>query len=427
MNPIGFTVRSSVSRRMVLCGFGILWGISGLLVGESAQARTPVVFFPGYGPTKLVATVQNQTVAPGCPASGTFEYWFGTDQLGDFSAVCAEKLMTLVYNRQPNLPMYKRFSEQPGVTVAIKNYGRIDSIGPGYEVFFDFLVIEGYTPNQDIRVAGYDWRLTPDIGDFLERTIDLVEQTYSDNGNMPVHLVAHSNGPLYAHYLLTHTTQAWKNKYIHGFTPIAGNWPGQGIFYALFLFAGVSIDGTFPADIESAKTAALMFQSHPATYMTASDPAVFKNQEVVLQAGSVAYTPQHWRKLFRDAGMSLAEELGSYYIGFDRFEQPAYFPNVDVYAEKGSGLETWVGLGLPNLAVGQLIDFSSTQFFILPGDGNQEDITNNSILAWQKMDCFHFELNDNPGVSHMELPSNPDVLDRLLTNLQRPRSVCRSH
>src|SRR5690349_1444269 len=51
-------------------------------------------------------------------------------------------------------------------------------------------------------------------------------------------------------------------------------------------------------------------------------------------------------------------------------------PDVDVYAEKGSGLDTLVGIGLPNLTIGQLIDFS-TQFFFQPGDGNQEDITNN--------------------------------------------------
>ena len=43
--------------------------------------------------------------------------------------------------------------------------------------------------------------------------------------------------------------------------------------------------------------------------------------------------------------MTLAEELGPYYIGFVRFQQPAFFPNVDVYAEKGLGLETLVGVG----------------------------------------------------------------------------------
>jgi lecithin-cholesterol acyltransferase len=32
--------------------------------------------------------------------------------------------------------------------------------------------------------------------------------------------------------------QAWKDKHIHGFTPLAGNWPGQGLLYAVF-FTGL--------------------------------------------------------------------------------------------------------------------------------------------------------------------------------------------
>jgi lecithin-cholesterol acyltransferase len=168
-----------------------------------------------------------------------------------------------------------------------------------------------------------------------------------------------------------------------------------------------------------------MYQSHPSTYMSVVDPAVFKDAEVVIQGGSVAYTPQHYRKLFRDAGLVLAEELGPYYIGFVRFRQPPFFPNVDVYAEIGSGLDTLVGLGLPDLSVGQLMT-SSTQFFLRPGDSNQEGITNDSIRqVWDKMRCFRFEFTDNPGIGHMELPSNAGVLGRLLTNLQLPRSVCR--
>jgi lecithin-cholesterol acyltransferase len=66
-----------------------------------------------------------------------------------------------------------------------------------------------------------------------------------------------------------------------------------------------------------------------------------------------------------------------------------------------------------------------TQFFIRPGDGNQEDITNDSIQVWAKMTCFRFELTDNPGVYHFVLPFDPGVLGRLVTNLLRQRSVCR--
>ena len=175
-------------------------------------------------------------------------------------------------------------------------------------------------------MAGYDWRLTPDMGGFLQRTIGLIEHTYAVNGNTPVHLLAHSNGPLYTQYLLTHTSQAWKNKLIHGFTPIAGNFPGAGLLYS-FLFTGFNInDASSPADTASAKISALMFQSHPATYMSASDPTVFKDQEVVIQAGSAIYTHSTIADSFRDAGMRLAEELGNYYIGFVKFQQPPFFP-----------------------------------------------------------------------------------------------------
>ena len=79
-----------------------------------------------------------------------------------------------------------------------------------------------------------------------------------------------------------------------------------------------------------------------------------------------------------------------------------------------------VGIGLPDLTVGQLLD-DSTKFFFLPGDGGQEYITNDSVVAWENMDCFRFELNDNPGVDHVGLATNPGVVGRLLTNLQRPR------
>ena len=214
-------------KKLLSWGFSIFLVAIALLATGIAQPKTPVVLFPGWHAVRLQLTVQNQMVAPECPESGTFEGRLFCDQPSDFSQVCRDKLMTLRYNRQPFVPMSARFSEQPGVTVTIKDYGMTES-NPLYEDFYVFLEANGYTRNLNIRVAGYDARLTPDMGGFLERTVELIEQTYEDNGNTPVHLVGHSNGPLYAQYLLTHTSQAWKDKYIHGFTPIAGNWPGQG-------------------------------------------------------------------------------------------------------------------------------------------------------------------------------------------------------
>lgn len=217
----------------VLATLVILAGCQAVGSGSttSEAPRTPVVLFPAFHLTKLQVTVHDQVVAPECPRSGSFEDWFRNDHpSATFNQVCQDKLLTLRYSANPATPMPGRFSNQQGVTVEIKNYGTTDS-APFYEPLYKTLESTGYRRNRDIRVAGYDARLTPDIGEFLQRTQKLIEDTYRDNGNRPVHLIGHSNGPLYAHYLLTHITRAWRAKYIHGLTALAGNFPGQGLLY----------------------------------------------------------------------------------------------------------------------------------------------------------------------------------------------------
>ncbi len=277
----------------------------------------------------------------------------------------------------------------------------------------------------NIRVAGYDFRLTPDMGRFLERTIELIEETYRENGNTPVHLVAHSNGPVYAQYLLTHTSQRWKNKHIHGFTSIAGNFPGGGWLHTV-LFTGANIaTASLPTDAAQAATSAAMYASHPSTYITASDPDYFGEQEVIIRIGpdGKMYTPQDALELYHDAGLTLSERIAPYYFGLVRF-LPPHYPNVDVYAEIGSGIPTLVGLQVSDLSVGQLMT-DIEDWIMRDGDGSDEDISNESVTAWETMPCYHFEFHDNPGIDHMSLAMNcPDVWGRLLAHLQQPRSEC---
>jgi len=399
---------------------------SGAVRPRGDGARTPVVLFPAFHLTKLLVTVRNQSVAPECPRSGTFEDWFLNDHPSTtFDQVCRDELMTLRYDDNPSKPMRLRFSDNRGVTVEVLDYGKTES-APSYEPMYEALESAGYVRDRDIRVAGYDARLTPDMAGFLQRTKRLIEDTYRDNGKRPVHLVGHSNGPLYAQYLLTHTTRAWRDKYIHGFTPIAGNFPGQGVLYPIF-FTGLNVqDFTFPTTDENAESSARMYLTAPSSYMSAADPRIFDAREVVVEdAGSGrAYTPSDYGSLFTDAGLPWAKDIADYYIGFVEFADPSSFPDVDVYAEKGSGIETIVGAVLADLSVGQVLDPSTAQFFTRDGDVNQEDITNDAVLAWQAMPCFHFSLTDNPGVDHFALPSDPNVLGRLLADLALPRSHC---
>ena len=390
----------------------------------SSSGLTPIVLFPAWHFTRLQVTVNHQRTDPDCPSSGTFEDLVFFDPGPAFSQVCRDELLTLRYDAKAHKPMRLRFSEQPGVTVRIADYGRTES-APAYEDMYQALEAAGYTRNVNIRVAGYDARLTPDMAGFLGRSKRLIQETYRQNGNRPVHVVGHSNGPIYIQYLLTHTTAAWKAKYIHGFTPLAGNFPGQGLGYAL-MFVGVNIsDLLFPATPENAVSSARMFLSHPSTFITASDPKVFGDQEIVIrdQSTGTDYTPEDYPALFEDAGIPWAIPIADKYIGGVPFADEAHFPNVDVYAEKGSGLETLVGLGLTDLTIGQQV-IGTTEFLVRDGDINQEDLTNDAVNAWAAMDCWHFSLTDNPGVNHFELPANAAVLARLITNANAPRSDC---
>lgn len=391
----------------------------------SGAGVAPIVLFPAYHFTRLRVTVRNQRTDPACPSSGSFEDWFLGPQTSAFSPVCRDELITLRYTDDHRLPMPLRFREQPGVRVSIIDYGSTAS-APFYEPMYAALEKAGYVRDRSIRVAGYDARLTPDMAGFLERTKRLVEQTSRANGGRPVHLVGHSNGPIYAQYLLTHTSDAWKRRYVHGFTPLAGNFPGQGLLYAT-VFLGLNLDDlTLPATPEKALAAARMMQTAPSTWLSAADPSVFGRQEVVVKDTTTgrSYTPADWPRLLRDAGLGRLAPIARYYIGFVRFTDPRHFPDVDVAAEKGSGLETLVGVSLDGLATGQLLS-PTAELITRDGDINQEDLTNDAVAVWAGMRCHRFSLTDNPGVDHFSLPSNPDVLARLVATAAAPRSRCR--
>ena len=420
------------SRRLTVTVVAVAVGVAAALLpapvagadDDPAGGRTPIVLFPAWHFTRLAVTVHDQRVDPKCPRSGTFEDLVNFDPGPRFSQICRDELLTLRYDADQAKPMPLRFSEQPGVTVRIADYGKTAS-APAYEPMYAALEAAGYRRDRDVRVAGYDARLTPDMAGFLERSKQLIEATYRENGRRPVHLVGHSNGPIYVQYLLTHTSQDWKEKYIHGFTPLAGNFPGQGLGYAL-MFVGINIsDLTFPVTPENGLSSARMFLSHPSTFITASDPRIFGDREIVIrdQSTGVDYTPKDYRALLDDAGLSWVKPIANFYIGGVPFADRAHFPNVDVYAEKGSGIETLVGLGLANLEVGQLVT-SSTELLTRDGDINQEDLTNDAVRAWSRMECHHFSLTDNPGVNHFELPADAAVLARLVANAAAPRSHC---
>ena len=390
--------------------------------GGDGHAVNPVVLFLAYTYTRLQVDVAGQRTDAACPASGRFEISAGDTTPSGFGSICRDELITLRYHADPGLPFARRFSEQPDVTTSIPDYGSVRS-APFYQPLYTALEHAGYVRDRSIRVAGYDFRLTPDQGGFLQRTIRLVEETSRANGGRPVHLVGHSNGPIYIQYLLTHVPDSWKRRYVHGFTPLAGNFPGQGVLYPV-LFTGLDLsDFSFPTTVAKATSSANLLRTAPSTYLSAADPTVFGRREVVVVDTSTgrSYTPADWPRLLADAGEPTLAEIAAHYIGSVPFADRAHFPGVDVHAEKGSGIETVVGAKVAHLRPGQVVD-PTRDLLVRDGDVNQEDLTNEAVSVWAADGRHQFSLTDNPGVNHFQLPSDPGVLARLVAAAAAPPS-----
>jgi lecithin-cholesterol acyltransferase len=98
----------------------------------ASSGLTPIVLFPAWHFTRLQVIVKNQRTDSNCPMSGMFEDLVFLDPGPAFSQVCRDELLTLRYDARSHQPMRLRFSEQPGVTVRIADYGRTES-APFYE------------------------------------------------------------------------------------------------------------------------------------------------------------------------------------------------------------------------------------------------------------------------------------------------------
>lgn len=52
-----------------------------LILWDACSVRHPVVFFPGFGTSRLRVEVEQQELEPDCPGSGSFHVAFGNPTL----------------------------------------------------------------------------------------------------------------------------------------------------------------------------------------------------------------------------------------------------------------------------------------------------------------------------------------------------------
>lgn len=273
----------------------------------------PVILLPGIGGSALDAKLNKQdSPAWYCfKRLDWFRIWFATQEL--FVQTCWMDNLALSYDHHN-----KTYNNTYGVDMRPTDFGGLQGVEYldyklGIPIIFTSiyaslvksLVAVGYVRGKNIRGAPFDWRLpaaTLDERGWYDQLQKLIEETYTTNGNKPVHIVSHSLGCPTALYFLNKMPQSWLDKYIKSFVPIAGPWSGAG----KALRAAVSGDnfGLSFAEIDIvgkkqmrnvARNAGGLVQLFP-------DNILWPADTVLVRTPTKNYTVHDYPELFADAG-----------------------------------------------------------------------------------------------------------------------------
>ena len=233
---------------------------------------------------------------------------------------------------------------------------------------------------------------------YYSRVRQLIEEMYAESHNTKVTLVVHSmGGPVTLYFLNNVVDQAWKDKYIHAFVPLAGAWSGgnkalQALISGLSLnIIKIKIPKTITKDIS---------RTLPGVFLMLPNATVWKDQ-VLVKTAARNYTANDYEALFRDMGYPLGFTM--YSNGISGINADYLAPNVPTYCFYGS-----TGHNTPE-------SFNYNQGFCKdpiittgPGDGVVNELSLKVCLKWQEAPGF--VSREFKGVDHGAIVTHPVVL-----------------
>lgn len=203
--------------------------------GQTCQSeRPPVVLIPGDLGNQLEAKLDKPSVVHYICYKKTdayFTLWLNLELLVPVAIDCWIDNMRLIYNRTT-----RASQAPPGVDVRVPGFGQTfpleyldpsrHSVGMYFFTIVQALVEKGYTRDDDIRGAPYDWRKAPNENKAYFMGLQRMIEEMAEKAGGPVVLIAHSMGNMYTLYFLNQQPQAWKDRYIKAFVSLGAPWAG---------------------------------------------------------------------------------------------------------------------------------------------------------------------------------------------------------
>lgn len=220
----------------------------------------PVVLVPGDGGAQLEAKLNKTNVVHYIceKTSDYFNIWLNMELLVPVVIDCWVDNIKLIYDN-----VTRKTHDAPGVDVRVPGFGSSETVewldpshastGAYFKDIGNILVTLGHVRNITIKGAPYDFRKAPseccgiflnyfvkvthwkipvvlladENQDYFVKLKQLVEDTYTENENKSVMLIAHSMGGPMSLYFLNQQAQDWKDKYIKSLVTLSGAWGGS--------------------------------------------------------------------------------------------------------------------------------------------------------------------------------------------------------
>uniref|UniRef100_A0A673Y813 Phospholipase A2, group XV n=1 Tax=Salmo trutta TaxID=8032 RepID=A0A673Y813_SALTR len=321
-----------------------------------------------------------------------FTLWLNLELLVPVAIDCWIDNIRLIYNRTT-----RQTEAPPGVDVRVPGFGQTfpleyldpskGDVGMYFFTIVQALVEWGYTRDDDVRGAPYDWRKAPNENKayFLRLQHMIEEMAVKARG--PVVLVAHSMGNMYTLYFLNHQPQAWKDRYIKAFVSLGAPWAGV----AKTLRVVATGDNNRIPVISSLKIRSQQRSAVSTTWLfpyAHSWPA----DKVLIQTPTTNYTVKDYQRFFKDIDFEDGWEMRQDTEPLVSALEP---PGVAIHCLYGSGVPTAEGFLYTN--------FSDSDPTLILGDG---DGTVNLLSATQ---CKRWIGHQTQPVHMLELEGNEHV------------------
>ncbi|KAI7812127.1 Pla2g15 protein, partial [Triplophysa rosa] len=382
--------------------------------GRTCSDRPPVVLIPGDLGNQLEARLDKPSVVHYVCYKKTEDYftlWLNLELLVPVAIDCWIDNMRLLYNRTTHLT-----EAPPGVDVRVPGFGKtfsleyLDpskrSVGMYFFTIVQSLVECGYTRDDDIRGAPYDWRKAPNENkEYFLQLQHMIEEMAEKAGG-PVVLIAHSMGNMYTLYFLNHQPQAWKDRYIKAFVSLGPPWAGVAKTLRVMATGDNNrIPVISPLKIRTQQRTAV------STTWLLPYAHTWPSNKVMVSTPNTTYTVKDYQRFFKDIeyedGWAMREDTETLVNALEP-------PGVPVHCLYGSGIPTAESFNYTTFPDGEPTVINGE------GDGTVNLLSAIQCKRWMGQQTQPVYMKELPGNEHVAMLLNMTTVSYIKSVLCSP-------